>query len=133
MQLIAIYKEPWNNDSTFDTGKTTNCNIMYSSNILCIFAHLIVLKLLQKTVSECTVILLDVCELLEHTVCRHLCCHLENNNNILSRLNRGFQLEHSCEKQLLTTINDILKPFDGGIEIDVVILNISKTFDTVPI
>ena len=70
-------------------------------------------------------------KLLEHIECNHLHCHLENNN-ILSRLNHGFQSGHSCETQLLTTVDDILEPFDGGPQIDVVILNISKAFDTVP-
>ena len=71
------------------------------------------------------------CKLLEHIVCRHLCCHLENNN-ILSKLNHGFRSGHSCETQLLTTMNDILKPFDSGLQTDVAILDFSKAFDTVP-
>ena len=71
------------------------------------------------------------CKLLEHIVCRHLRCHLENNN-ILSKLNHSFRSGHSCETQLLTTMNDTLKPFDSGLQTDVAILDFSKAFDTVP-
>ena len=52
--------------------------------------------------------------------------------NILTQLNHGFRAGHSCETQLLTTVDDILKPFDGGLQTDVVILDFSKAFDTVP-
>ena len=75
------------------------------------------------------------CKLLEHIVCRHLRCHLRchlESNNILSKLNYGFRSGHSCETQLLTTMNDILKPIDSGLQTDVAILDFSKAFDTVP-
>ena len=71
------------------------------------------------------------CKLLEHTNCKHLLNHLEKND-ILTKLNHGFRSGFSCETQLLVTLNDFLKANDQGLQTDVIILDFSKTFDTVP-
>ena len=39
---------------------------------------------------------------------------------------------HSCESQLIITMNDILSMYDQRKQIDMVILDFSKAFDTVP-
>jgi hypothetical protein len=57
--------------------------------------------------------------------------HLEKNK-ILTNLNHGFRSGYSCVAQLLTTINDFLQEHDKGHQIDVAILDFSKSFDTVP-
>ena len=57
--------------------------------------------------------------------------HLEKNK-ALTKLNHGFRSGYSCETQLLITINDPLKSYDKGKQIDMAILDISKAFDTVP-
>jgi hypothetical protein len=74
--------------------------------------------------------------------------HLEKNK-VLTTLNHGFRSGYSCETQLLITINDLLKSYnkgfsvfqgffcnsryrDKGKQIDMAILDFSKTFDTVP-
>jgi hypothetical protein len=57
--------------------------------------------------------------------------HLEKNK-VLTTLNHGFISGYSCETQLLITINDLLKSYDKGKQIDMAILDFSKIFDTVP-
>ena len=57
--------------------------------------------------------------------------HLEKNK-VLTTLNHGFISGYSCETQLLITINDLLKFYDKGKQIDMAILDFSKIFDTVP-
>jgi hypothetical protein len=71
------------------------------------------------------------CKLLEHCICRHLWTHLERND-ILTNRNHGFRSGYSCETQLLTTMHDLQKTNDAGIQSDVIILDFSKAFDTVP-
>jgi hypothetical protein len=53
-------------------------------------------------------------------------------NKILKTLNHGFRSGYSCKTQLLITINDLLKSYDKGKQIDMAILDFSKTFETVP-
>ena len=71
------------------------------------------------------------CKLLEHIICRHMLKHLEKNK-VLTTLYHGFRSGYSCEIQLLITINDLLKSYDKGKQIDMAILDFSKAFDTVP-
>jgi hypothetical protein len=49
-----------------------------------------------------------------------------------SNVTLGFRSGYSCETQLLITINDLLKSYDKGKQIDMAILVFSKAFDTVP-
>ena len=44
----------------------------------------------------------------------------------------GFKKGRSCETQLLITIEDIAKQLDDGMQTDMIILDFSKAFDTVP-
>ena len=46
--------------------------------------------------------------------------------------NHGFRSGHSCETQLITTLHDLFESYDAGKQTDVVILDFSKAFDTVP-
>jgi hypothetical protein len=71
------------------------------------------------------------CILLEHIICIPILKHLENNS-ILIHLQHGFRSGHSCESQLIITLNDIMKNFDSKIQTDLIILDFSKTFDTEP-
>ena len=71
------------------------------------------------------------CKILEHIICRHLLVHFDRNK-ILSSLNHGFRSGYSCETQLLVTIEDLMQAHDRGHQTDVVILDFSKAFDTVP-
>ena len=71
------------------------------------------------------------CKLLEHIICSHILKHTDRHR-ILSPLNHGFRAGHSCETQLLTTLEDFTKNFDKNIQTDIAILDFSKAFDTVP-
>ena len=57
--------------------------------------------------------------------------HLEHKN-ILYASQHGFRKNHSCETQLLSTIEDLAKNLDDGADIDLQIFNFSKAFDKVP-
>ena len=71
------------------------------------------------------------CKTLEHIICKHMLNHLENNK-ITSPLQHGFCNGHSCESQLILTMHDIMQNFDSKQQTDLVILDFSKAFDTVP-
>ena len=71
------------------------------------------------------------CKLLEHIICRHMMNHLEDNH-ILTSLQHGFRSGHSCETQLLVTMDDLLKNIDKQGQTDMTILDFSKAFDVVP-
>ena len=57
--------------------------------------------------------------------------HFEKNN-VLTNLNHGFRSGYSPETQLAVTIDDLAQKYDNGLQTDVVILDFSKAFDTVP-
>ena len=71
------------------------------------------------------------CKLLEHVICRHKMIHLEDNK-ILSSLQHRFRSSNSCETQLIVTMDDLLKSIDKQVQTDMMILDFSKAFDTVP-
>ena len=72
-----------------------------------------------------------ISKLLEHIICHHILNHLDNNN-ILTSLNHGFRSGYSCESQLVVTAHDLLGYFDKNQQVDTIILDFSKAFDTVP-
>ena len=72
-----------------------------------------------------------VCKLLEHVLCTHIRAHLDRHG-ILTPIQHGFRSGHSTESQLLLTTHELLKERDAGKQVDVVILDFSKAFDTVP-
>ena len=57
--------------------------------------------------------------------------HLEDND-ILFANQHGFQKNHSCESQLILTVEDLAKNLDHGDQTDMIILDFSKAFDKVP-
>lgn len=57
--------------------------------------------------------------------------HLEQHS-ALSPLQHGFRSGYSCESQLLLTFHDLASNYDNKIQTDVVILDFSKAFDTMP-
>ena len=70
-------------------------------------------------------------KLLEHIICCHLLNHLDKHN-VLTSLNHGFRAGYSCETQLVITAHDLLEAFDNDTQSDVLVLDFSKAFDTVP-
>ena len=53
-------------------------------------------------------------------------------NNVLTNLNHGFRTGFSCETQLAITIDQLSRNFDQNLQTDIIILDFSKAFDTVP-
>ena len=61
----------------------------------------------------------------------HIMTHLQNNN-ILSSVQHGFRNKHSCDTQLIETVDDFARALNEGSQIDVIALDLSKAFDRVP-
>src|SRR5260221_4024738 len=72
-----------------------------------------------------------VCKTLEHIVFSCVSKHLESKK-IFTPRQHGFRSGHSCESQLVLSIDDWAKVIDRGSQVDVAILDSSKAFDTVP-
>ena len=71
------------------------------------------------------------CKIMERIIHSHLFSHLESLN-ILCEQQHGFRPRRSCESQLITTLNDITKTTDSGLQTDIIFLDLSKAFDKVP-
>ena len=72
------------------------------------------------------------CKILEHIICSHLRSHLDKYG-ALSPYNHGFRKYHSCDTQLILTIQDLLIRKDAvKSQTDVGILDFAKAFDKVP-
>ena len=71
------------------------------------------------------------CKLLEHIVCSHILTFLESHS-LLTPLQHGFRKGHSCESQLLITLDDFFTAYDNYTQTDVGVLDFSRAFDTVP-
>ena len=71
------------------------------------------------------------CKMLEHIITSHVMTHLDLYN-ILVNFQHGFRRNHSCESQLINTIEALARGLDNGEQIDVIILDFEKAFDTVP-
>ncbi|XP_060583416.1 uncharacterized protein LOC132739674 [Ruditapes philippinarum] len=70
------------------------------------------------------------CKILEHIIFSNIMAHFDNNN-ILSDSQSGFRRRRSCESQLLTTVNNLVKGLDKNEQIDAILLDFSKAFDKV--
>ena len=55
-----------------------------------------------------------------------------DNNNILSDAHHGFRNKRSCETQLKAIIQEIAKRIAKGSQIDIILLDFVKAFDTMP-
>ena len=61
----------------------------------------------------------------------HILTHLQNNN-ILSSVQHGFRHKHSCDNQLIETVDDFARALNEGGQIEVIALDFSEAFDRVP-
>jgi hypothetical protein len=71
------------------------------------------------------------CKILEHIIYHHVMNHLEEHN-ILNDVQHGFRARRSCETQLLSTMHNIIDAADTVKQVDAVVLDFAKAFDTVP-
>ena len=67
---------------------------------------------------------------MENILVRYMLRHFDDEN-IISDKQHGFRKGHSCETQLITTVNDLLASADVGNRVDIAILDFSKAFDMV--
>ena len=67
------------------------------------------------------------CKQLEHIIYSYLFSHY----NILCDEQHGFQRNRSCETQVLSTVHDLAKYLNDGLQTDVIFLDFSKAFDKV--
>ena len=72
------------------------------------------------------------CKLLEHIIFRNIMAHVEKHH-ILKPYQHGFLKNHSCETQLINTVEEIMYYLDHetGAQIDMLVLDFSKAFDLV--
>ena len=52
--------------------------------------------------------------------------------DLLTDLQHGFKKNRSCESQLALTVDDLAKSLNSQSHMDLVIMDFSKAFDTVP-
>ena len=71
------------------------------------------------------------CKLFEHILHSNIMNHLDKHN-ILTNRQHGFRKKHSCESQLILTIHDLVSSLDTRTPVDMIIMDFSKAFDTVP-
>ena len=71
------------------------------------------------------------CKIIEHVLCSHISKHLEINN-ILTPHQHGFLKGFSTETQLISALDDWLSSLDKWIRTDVLLIDFSKAFDSVP-
>ena len=71
------------------------------------------------------------CKLMEHILVRHMLRHFDDENIISDKRHACFRKGHSCETQLITTVNNLLASADVGNRVDIAILDFSKAFDMV--
>ena len=70
-------------------------------------------------------------KVLEHIIHSQIMQHFDKYS-ILSDRQHGFRTKHSCESQLLLTVNDLASSLNSKSQTDMVIMDFSKAFDTVP-
>jgi len=67
---------------------------------------------------------------LEHIISSTIRAHLDQHH-ILNEFQHGFRKHHSCETQLLATLEDLASSIDQKQQVDCLILDFSKAFDVV--
>ena len=65
-----------------------------------------------------------LCKVLEHIVHSNIMSHYDSQH--------GLRKRHSCETQLIETIDDVASHLSDGNQVDVILLDFEKAFDKVP-
>ena len=71
------------------------------------------------------------CKTLEHIIFHSIMEHLQNNNLLIDN-QHGFRAGYSCQIQLILLVEDLLHAMDNHYQIDLILLDFTKTFDKVP-
>ena len=71
------------------------------------------------------------CKIMEHVLCHAIMKHLELHH-ILNEFQYGFRPGHSCQAQLISIVEEIQYALDQHHQADLIMLDFSKAFDTVP-
>ena len=71
-----------------------------------------------------------LCKVLEHIVTTNVVSHMDQHN-LLYDLQHGFRTKRSCETQLVTLIEDLMRNALADSQTDLVLLDFSKAFDKV--
>ncbi|MCG8048091.1 MAG: hypothetical protein JAY66_20795 [Candidatus Thiodiazotropha taylori] len=71
-----------------------------------------------------------LCKVLEHIVSTNVVSHMDKHN-LLYDLQHGFRSKRSCETQLVTLLEDLMRNSTAGSQTDLVLLDFSKAFDKV--
>ena len=71
------------------------------------------------------------CKIMEHIIFHSIMDHAKCNNILIDN-QHGFRSGFSCETQLISLVEDISYAMDNGFQTDVILLDFSKAFDTVP-
>jgi hypothetical protein len=72
-----------------------------------------------------------ICKTMEDILFSQIMKHLDQKN-ILVKFQHCFRANHSCETQLLNTVEDLFRRLDMRTATDLLILDFSKAFNTVP-
>ena len=70
------------------------------------------------------------CKMMEHIIHKAIAVHL-TKHQLLSSYQHGFREKHSCESQLIITLDDLHRSLDNQNQTDMAILDFSKAFDCV--
>ena len=68
---------------------------------------------------------------MEHVVFHHIMSYF-TSLNILNHLQHGFRPNHSCQTQLIDFIDEVQRSMNARQQTDLLFLDFSKAFDTVP-
>ena len=71
------------------------------------------------------------CKVMEHMIFHSIMDHIKTNNILISNQN-GFRPGFSCQTQLISLIDEISCTMDNHCQTDLILLDFSKAFDTVP-
>ena len=85
-------------------------------------------RLVSLTPICCTIEMFEHIIMIIHSnIPRHF-----DKHQVLTHRQHGFRSKHSCESQLILTIHDLAKSLDCRTPLDMIIMDFSKAFDTVP-
>ena len=71
-----------------------------------------------------------LCKILEHIINRHILNHLDEHGKLVDT-QHGFHKRCSCEIQLILTCYDLTKVVNDSGQVDMLVLDLVKAFDTV--